>query len=342
MAEADNELTWAAEEEAPEVSPLSDLIGNPYMFTGRRFDLETGLYYYRARYYNPQIGRFLQTDPIGYSDGINWYNYCSNNPVNGTDPSGQSVDDQSLDWTWYGLFQFLELDDKTTKLTFQYWGANGQLTTKSFDNRTKWKSWAEDYFEEEINRRKIARKSTVMAGQLLASGDSDLFWELQLMAFLCRDVGSMLAGIDDRIETTGHQVNIVRIADDGSDSYDYGSNTLRWNAKRRGWIDYFPDTDRRWHSAPAMVGLAHELRHCLEDLDGLPYHKIASEDKAIRMENKLRYKLFQRDPSCKNIFPRPGLLENLEDIDDNAEDAWRIFNRSSIYPIMPEPETKDY
>ncbi len=58
------------------------------MFTGRRFDLETGLYYYRARYYNPYIGRFLQTDPIGYSDSINWYNYCRSNPINCLDPTG--------------------------------------------------------------------------------------------------------------------------------------------------------------------------------------------------------------------------------------------------------------
>jgi RHS repeat-associated protein len=40
-----------------------ELIGNPYMFTGRRYETETGFYYYRARYYNPYIGRFLQTDP---------------------------------------------------------------------------------------------------------------------------------------------------------------------------------------------------------------------------------------------------------------------------------------
>lgn len=46
-------------------------VNNPYMFTGRRFDPETALYYYRARYYAPDIGRFLQTDPIGYVAGLN-------------------------------------------------------------------------------------------------------------------------------------------------------------------------------------------------------------------------------------------------------------------------------
>ena len=61
---------------------------NRFLFTGREFDKETGLYYYRARYYNPQIGRFLQTDPVGYGAGMNCYAYCGNGPCARTDPSG--------------------------------------------------------------------------------------------------------------------------------------------------------------------------------------------------------------------------------------------------------------
>ena len=57
-------------------------------YTGQAWLPEVGLYWYKARVYSPQLGRFLQTDPVGYAAGPNWYNYVGGDPVNGTDPSG--------------------------------------------------------------------------------------------------------------------------------------------------------------------------------------------------------------------------------------------------------------
>ncbi|BBA36824.1 Rhs-family protein [Methylocaldum marinum] len=58
-----------------------------YGYTGREPDA-TGLVYYRARYYDPSIGRFTARDPVGYLDGLNRYAYVGNNPINFTDPNG--------------------------------------------------------------------------------------------------------------------------------------------------------------------------------------------------------------------------------------------------------------
>jgi RHS repeat-associated protein len=63
-------------------------IGNRYTFQGREIDWETGLIYFRARWYNPETGRWLSKDPIGIAGGLNLYAFCGNNPVNFTDPDG--------------------------------------------------------------------------------------------------------------------------------------------------------------------------------------------------------------------------------------------------------------
>ena len=62
---------------------------NNYTYTGRKFDPESGLYYYRARYYSPNVGSFISRDPIGFAAGDpNIYRYVGNGPLSFTDPSG--------------------------------------------------------------------------------------------------------------------------------------------------------------------------------------------------------------------------------------------------------------
>ena len=94
---------------APTISDSNDtqlnasVIGNPYLFTGRRYDPESGNYYYRARIYSPDLGRFLQSDPLGYVDGLNLYAYVGNNPVNFVDLPGYARSD---DVGKYELIEF--------------------------------------------------------------------------------------------------------------------------------------------------------------------------------------------------------------------------------------------
>jgi RHS repeat-associated protein len=59
-----------------------------FQYTGQSWLAEIGMYNYKARIYSPTLGRFMQTDPIGYGDGPNWYNYVGSNPVNLVDPLG--------------------------------------------------------------------------------------------------------------------------------------------------------------------------------------------------------------------------------------------------------------
>ena len=70
------------------ISTTGSSNNNQLHYTGREQDPDTGLYNYRARIYDPSIGRFCTEDPKGFAAGVNFYAYAGNNPINGNDPYG--------------------------------------------------------------------------------------------------------------------------------------------------------------------------------------------------------------------------------------------------------------
>lgn len=98
-------------------------------FTGKDLDEDIGLYYFNARWYDQELGRFVSEDPV--KDGMNWYVYCGNNPLYRLDPSGlsdyslQEKIDKANEWqlqevnegTW---------DNKYTSYTYIYTNGHGE------------------------------------------------------------------------------------------------------------------------------------------------------------------------------------------------------------------------
>lgn len=100
-------------------------LGNRFFFTGREHDQETGLYHYRARAYDPRLGRFLQRDPVGYAAGPNLYSYVENNPTTWVDPLGLEKERIGAVPWWLvagGRILFEPLD---WALTINSWGHGG-------------------------------------------------------------------------------------------------------------------------------------------------------------------------------------------------------------------------
>ena len=89
-----------------------------FLFTGRRFDTESELYFYRARYYNPELGRFISKDPIGYMAGsLSLYEYVGSKPIKWVDPMGLEI---ILGFHANDSHVWVSVDDTATKLTTTY------------------------------------------------------------------------------------------------------------------------------------------------------------------------------------------------------------------------------
>ncbi|WP_108946996.1 RHS repeat-associated core domain-containing protein [Shewanella halifaxensis] len=89
LTDSQQQVVWQAKYDAfGKASIVSQGIENNLRFPGQYYDQESGLHYNYFRDYDPELGRYIQSDPIGLAGGINTYGYVKGNPINATDPYG--------------------------------------------------------------------------------------------------------------------------------------------------------------------------------------------------------------------------------------------------------------
>ncbi|NLZ07174.1 MAG: hypothetical protein GXY19_18560 [Phycisphaerae bacterium] len=250
---------------------------NRFLFTGREFDTETGLYYYRARYYNPTLGRFLQTDPIGYGDGINWYRYCRNNPACCTDPSGSVLvsytlksnylPDGSIDWMCALIFTATIVNDEGETVTLE------PMFFQQIED------WVRFMASERAIEMGIVPTDSI--SNVWTISDFQGSWDAGINAGARLTYWTVTALLDLGIFTTNDVAtlveNDVRIMNWSGLAYtgmhynhqrtDQGFRYIWWSSYPR--LPQDPDLVETWmYWASPLATLAHELRHALDIATG--------------------------------------------------------------------------
>jgi len=301
------------------------------MFAGRRFDIEIGLYYNRARYYNPFTGRFLQADPIGYGDGMNMYAYCGNNSLNRADPSGLAA------------FMFLNMDHKDAvsgRLTFAKMDGSDVIQKWDFAGLDDWLGWIQgkEGIKEGFNEEWMESQT----GWLLSRNFSDdtgkhdqdwFFWELQKLRFISG--GAQIGSLENQIRA-GKNVKVRANYKEARGlgynyfkAYDSSNFTIFWNPDCTTIFKSKSDRnpDRGWHEFPALVGLAHEIAHGADWAWKGLLHKSKREQFAVTRENIARWGFYNKVPGHNWVKPRPGVDRRHADI------TWsQYWNNPLIYP----------
>ena len=283
---------------------------------GRRFDTDTGLYYYRARYYNPYIGRFLQADPIGYGDGMNMYAYCGNNATNLTDSSGMKAEPG---------FSFFKAGGC---LVFTAYG-----TSHSFkDGINGWIDWAMNggpYGTQETGELHVFSEGWEegeVGWQLAAAGGEGedrrwWFWRIKALTLLSGRFEQLVKKLERKIsEGWDLELRTTR-------RNFYDSNVVQWNPVS---TQIYGGTTPNWYKVHPLAMLAHELAHAYDDADGgfdgrRGREHIHAEKYAMKYENMIRRELWEKDPGCDNLYPRPGYLRHHRDVRPDVTEAWKNY-----------------
>jgi RHS repeat-associated protein len=89
ITDQNQRIVWKGQQKPfGETEAIIELVDNPLRFPGQYFDRETGLHYNYFRDYDPKVGRYIESDPLGLKDGLNVYAYVSSNPLIFSDPNG--------------------------------------------------------------------------------------------------------------------------------------------------------------------------------------------------------------------------------------------------------------